>query len=111
VLRQQQAKSAAELSSKATSDPNFVGKVLKRNNSKTYNAVKIANLKMTAYKRGVNIYVIKSIRDMYKKLNGRVKVTISTGMMELTPSIPVKKGIRQGAVTSPPLFNETIIVP
>ena len=66
---------------------------------------------LTAYKHGVNPSVIKSIRDMYKKLNAKVKVTISPGTVELTPSIPVKKGIRQGAVTSPPLFNNTVIVP
>ena len=41
VLRQHQARSVAELSSKATSDLNFVWKVLKKDNSKACNSVKI----------------------------------------------------------------------
>ena len=64
---------------------------------------------LTAYKRGVSISVIKSIRDMNKKLNAKFKVTISPSTVELAPSIPVKKkGIRQGAVISPPLLPPSI---
>jgi hypothetical protein len=43
VLRQHLAKSVAEISSKATSEPNFVWKLLKRDNSKAYNAFKITS--------------------------------------------------------------------
>jgi hypothetical protein len=70
--------------------------------SRAFNTGIHPHILLTAYERGVNISIIKSMRDMYKKLNARVRVTISTGTVKLTPSIAVKKGIRQGAVTPPP---------
>ena len=81
--------------------------------SRAFNIGIHPHILLTAYKHGVNISVIKLINDMYKNLNARVKVTISPGMVELTPSILVKidKGIRQSTVTSLPLFNNTVIVP
>ena len=59
--------------------------------SRTFDTGVYPHILLTAYKRGVNITVIKSIHDMYKRLNATVKVIISPGMVELTLSIPVRE--------------------
>ena len=46
---------------------------------------------------------------MYRKLNVKVKSLSGKNSDLIDSSIPVHIGIRQGAITSPPLFNNSVI--
>lgn len=66
-------------------------------------------LLVSAHKRGVDRSVILPFRDMYKKLRVQVKVPSPNGPIVLPKAIPVRKGIRQGAISSPRLYNNSVL--
>lgn len=64
---------------------------------------------LSARKRGVDKSIIRALRNMYSNLKARVNVPCVNALTLSSSLIPVEKGIRQGALTSPPLFNNSII--
>ena len=70
-----------------------------------------AHILSSACKRGVDRSVVVVWRSMYRRLRVKIKVPTHRGMVVSTVVIPVRKGIRQGSITSPPLYNNSIIVP
>ena len=70
-----------------------------------------AAMLLKAGKCGLNLAIIRSLRDLYSRLRKRLKLPPDKGKPPI-PSrqlIPVKKGARQGAVTSPDLFNNYVL--
>ena len=65
---------------------------------------------LSARKRGVDKSIIRALRNMYSNLKARVNVPCVNALTLSSSLIPVEKGIRQGALTSPPLFNNSIIL-
>ena len=57
----------------------------------------------------MNSSVIATLRNMYQRLNVKVKSFSGKNSDLIDGAIPVRKGIRQGAITSPPLFNNSVI--
>lgn len=55
-------------------------------------------------KRGVRSSIVRSLRDMYRNL--KLRVRLQDG--ELSGEISVHKGIKQGAITSPTLYNNSV---
>ena len=49
------------------------------------------------------------LRNIYRRLNVKVKSLSGNSSDLIDRSIPVHKGIRQGAIPSPPLFNNSVI--
>ncbi|XP_065582962.1 uncharacterized protein LOC136042033 [Artemia franciscana] len=66
-------------------------------------------LSLEALLRGMNISVIATLRNMYRRLNVKVKSLSGENSDLIERSIPVHKSIRQGTITSPPLFNNSVI--
>ena len=66
-------------------------------------------LLLAALLRGMNSSVIATLRNMYRRLNVKVKSLSRKNSDLIDRSILVHKGIRQGAITSPPLFNNSVI--
>lgn len=64
---------------------------------------------LSAAERGVENSVIGPLDSMYSNLRVRIKCPGWDCDMLLEIDIPVKKGIRQGAVNSPDLFNNSVI--
>ncbi|XP_065574920.1 uncharacterized protein LOC136036545 [Artemia franciscana] len=64
-----------------------------------------SHLLFSASSRSLNKSIIAVFRNMHKKLN--VRIRLASNDISVVP-IPVKKGIRQGAITSPPLYNNSI---
>ena len=46
---------------------------------------------------------------MYNKLSIRIEVPSRSGQIILHNSVPVRKGIRQGAISSPLLYNISVL--
>ena len=68
-----------------------------------------AQLLVSAFKRGLDRSIIATYRNMYFKLKVRVRVLKNQSPTVSDFLIPVRKGIRQGALSSPPLYNNSII--
>lgn len=70
-----------------------------------------AAMLLKAGKRGLNLAVIRSLRNLYSRLRIRLKLPPDKGLTPIprTRLVPVKKGARQGAVTSPDLFNNCVL--
>ena len=65
-------------------------------------------LLLAARKRGGDRLVILPFRNMYSKLSNRVKVPSRSGQIILRNSVPMRKGIRQGTISSPLLYNNSV---
>ena len=59
---------------------------------------------------GVDPSMLNPLYDMYKNLKSRLKLPTT---LNLTNNLvlPIKKGVRQGALTSPTAFNNSIVKP
>ena len=64
---------------------------------------------LLAAQRGVQACVIKPFDSMYSSLQVRIKLPNVNYDVLVESDIPVKKGIRQGVVNSPDLFNNSVI--
>ena len=60
---------------------------------------------LAAYQRGVNFRVTSVLYDMYCRLKARIKI----GNRITSVVIPVKKGVRQGSLLSPSLYNNSVL--
>lgn len=61
-------------------------------------------------KRGVQRDVIMPLKDMYENLQAQIKVVSpEKNISEIYPTVPVRKGARQGAPTSAPAFNNSVL--
>ena len=62
-------------------------------------------------KRGVKKGTLLPLKDMYANLKAELKLSHQhpDHKIKNNPVVPVKKGARQGAITSPTAFNNTII--
>ena len=70
-----------------------------------------AEMLLKAGRRGLNLAFIRSLCDLYSRFHIRLKLPPDKGMPPIPRRqlIPVKKGARQGAVTSPDLFNNYVL--
>jgi len=66
---------------------------------------------LKAGKRGLNLAVIRCLRDLYSRPSIRLKLPTDKGMSTISRRqlIPVKKGASQGAITSPNLLNNYVL--
>ncbi|XP_065575022.1 uncharacterized protein LOC136036651 [Artemia franciscana] len=62
-----------------------------------------------AFKRGLDRSIVLPLRNLYNKLQVRTKVLTIDGPQISTVVVPVEKGIRQGAVSSPSLYNNNFL--
>ena len=60
---------------------------------------------LAAYQQGVNLRVTRVLYDMYCRL----KVCIKIGNRVTSVVVPVKKGVRQGSLLSPSLYNNSVL--
>ena len=68
-----------------------------------------AQILSCALKRGLDRSIVLPLRNLYKKLKVRIKVPTIDGPQISAVVVPVEKGIRQGAVSSPTLYNNSVI--
>ena len=68
-----------------------------------------SQLLLSALKRGVDQSVILAFRNMYKNLQVQINILSNEGLVLSSQIVQVKKGIRQGAISSPLLYNNSII--
>ena len=66
-------------------------------------------LLLSAEARGLNQSIVHVYMDMYSKLYVVLKVPVSNGYVLSRVRIRVWKGIRQGGVSSPPLYNNSVV--
>ena len=64
---------------------------------------------LSTAQRGVQACVIKPFGSMYSSLRARINCSNVNCDVLVESDIPVKKGIRQGVVNSPDLFNTSVI--
>ena len=57
---------------------------------------------------GVDPSILNPLYDMYKNLKARLKL-LTTLNLTNNPVLPINKGVRQGALTSPTTFNNSIV--
>ncbi|XP_065572185.1 uncharacterized protein LOC136034738 [Artemia franciscana] len=57
---------------------------------------------------GVDPSMLNPLYDIYRNLKARLKLPTTLNQTN-NPVLPVKKGLRQGALTSPSAFNNSII--
>lgn len=68
-----------------------------------------SQLLLSAYNRGLDKSVVLTFRNLYRKLVVKIKIRQPSGMKISSTIIPVRKGIRQGAISSPPFYNNSVI--
>ena len=66
-------------------------------------------LLLSAKAHGLNRSIVQVYRDMYSKLYVVVKGPVSNGYVLSWVRIRVWKGIRQGGVSSPSLYNNSVV--
>ena len=70
-----------------------------------FDASRAFDSSITAYQHGVNLRVTSVLYDMYCRLKVRIKI----GNLITSMVVPVKKGVRQGSLLSPNLYNNSIL--
>ena len=74
--------------------------------SRAFDSIIHAHILTELYKRGVSTCIIRALYDMYNHLT--VIVNLPHGIITKI-TIPVRRGVRQGALTSPIVFNNCIL--
>ena len=79
--------------------------------SRAFDSLIHAAMLLKASQRGLNPCIVRSLRDMYSRLSIRLKLPPDKNLPPRPHEklIPVLKGARQGAVSSPHLFNNYVL--
>jgi hypothetical protein len=64
---------------------------------------------LSAYNRGLDKSGVLTFRNLYLKLEVKIKISLPSGIKTFSTVIPVRKGIGRGAISSPILYNDSIV--
>ena len=70
----------------------------------------MSQLLLSAYNCSLGNSVFLAFCDLYRKVAVKVKISLSSGVKYPSTIISVRQGIRQGAISLPPLSNYSAVM-
>ena len=89
--------------SEATGDPLVIGSF---DVSRAFDSSVHAQILLEAYKQGLNLCIVRAVYYMYNNLRAQIKIPSCPTESVV---VPVRKGVRQGSVVSPTLYNNSVL--
>ena len=89
--------------SEATGDPVVISSF---DVNRAFDSSVHAQILLEAYKQGLNLCIVRVVYYMYNNLRAQIKIPSSPAESVV---VPVRKGVRQGSVVSPTLYNNSVL--
>ena len=89
--------------SEATDDPLVIDSY---DVSQAFDSLVHAQILLEAYKQGLNLSVVRVVYYMYNNLRAQIK---KPSCLAKSIVVPVHKGVSQGSVVSPTLYNNSVL--